>query len=88
MVQFKPFDMEYIPIEDQFMNWKEIVQAPYNKMTVDAYTRTRVILMNGIEDAAVLMSHAIERMTVDPEIKRQMALMRREILCSSKLLTG
>lgn len=77
MVQFKPFDMEGIPIEEQFMNWKEIVKEPYNKQTVDAYTRTRVILMNGIENASVLMSHAMERMIADPEIKRQMALIRR-----------
>lgn len=77
MAQFKPFDTEGIPIEEQFMNWREIVQAPYDKVTADAYTRTRFILMNGIEDASVLMSHALERMTLDPEIKRQMALIRR-----------
>ncbi|MGB9927662.1 MAG: hypothetical protein ACPK85_04585 [Methanosarcina sp.] len=77
MVKFRPFDMEYIPVEDQFLNWKEIVQAPYDKNTVDAYTRTRIILMNGIENASVIMSHNMERMIADPEIKRQMALMRR-----------
>ncbi len=77
MAQFRPFEMDGIPIEEQFMNWKEIVKAPYDRKSVDAYTRTRVILMNGIEDASVLMSHAMERMTVDPEIKRQMALIRR-----------
>lgn len=77
MVQFRPFEMGSIPIEEQVMNWKEIVRAPYNKNDVDAYTRTRIILMNGIENASVLMSHAMERMTVDPEIKRQMALIRR-----------
>lgn len=77
MAQFKPFNMDSIPIEEQFMNWKEIVKAPYDRNSVDAYTRTRVILMNGIENASVIMSHAMERMTVDPEIKRQMALIRR-----------
>lgn len=77
MAQFRPFEMDSVPIEEQFMNWKEIVKAPYERKSVDAYTRTRVILMNGIENASVLMSHAMERMTVDPEIKRQMALIRR-----------
>ncbi|MGB9939552.1 hypothetical protein [Methanosarcina sp.] len=77
MAQFRPFEMDSIPIEEQFMNWKEIVKPPYDKKSVDAYTRTRVILMNGIENASILMSHAMERMTVDPEIKRQMAMMRR-----------
>jgi hypothetical protein len=62
VVQFRPFEMGSIPIEEQVMNWKEIVRAPYNKNDVDAYTRTRIILMNGIENASVLMSHAMERM--------------------------
>ncbi len=31
MAQFRPFDMDSIPIEDQFMNWKELVKAPYDK---------------------------------------------------------
>jgi hypothetical protein len=60
MEQFRPFKMDSIPIEKQFINWKEIVKPPYNKKSVDAYTRTRVILMNGIENASVLMSHAME----------------------------
>jgi rubrerythrin len=77
MAQFKPFEMEGIPIDEQLMNWKDMVKAPYDKKAVDAYTRTRVILMNGIENNAVLMSHAIERMHPDPEVKRAMALIRR-----------
>jgi rubrerythrin len=77
MAQFRPFEMDSIPIEEQFMNWKEIVQPPYDKKSVDAYTRTRVILMNGIESASILMSHAMERMIEEPEIKRKMAAIRR-----------
>jgi len=77
MAQFKPFELEGIPIEEQPMSWKDMLPAPYDKKAVDAYTRTRVILMNGIENNAVLMSHAIERMHPDPEVKRAMALMRR-----------
>jgi hypothetical protein len=49
MAQFRPFEIDSIPIEEQFMNWKEIVKPPYDKKSVDAYTRTRIILMNGIE---------------------------------------
>ncbi|WP_243668536.1 hypothetical protein [Methanoculleus chikugoensis] len=68
-----------MPIEEQPMNWKDMVPAPpYDKKAVDAYTRTRIILMNGIENNAVLMSHAIERMHPDPGgVKKSMALMRR-----------
>jgi rubrerythrin len=77
MAQFRPFEMEGMPIEEQPMNWKDMVPMPYDKKAVDAYTRTRIILMNGIENNAVLTSHAIERMHPDPEVKKSMALMRR-----------
>ncbi|NLA38425.1 MAG: hypothetical protein GX882_03375 [Methanomicrobiales archaeon] len=77
MAQFKPFEMEEIPLEEQPVNWKDMVPDPYDKKAVDPYTRTRVILMNGIENNADLMSHAIARMHPDPEVKRAMALMRR-----------
>jgi rubrerythrin len=74
---FKPFEERRIPIEDQFMNWNTMIKAPYDKDRVDAYTRTRVILMNGIENNSVLTSHAMARMTENEEIKRAMALIRR-----------
>lgn len=77
MAQFKPFEMEEISLEEQPITWKDMVPAPYDKKAVDAYTRTRVILMNGIENNADLMSHAIARMHPDPEVKRSMAQIRR-----------
>ncbi|MEL7671904.1 hypothetical protein [Methanobacterium sp.] len=77
MAQFKPFEMDGIPMESEYMNWEEIIQEPYDKMDVDPYTRTRVILMNGIETNSVLTSHAVERMVDNPEIKKQMAEIRR-----------
>jgi len=69
--------MDIIPIEDQIMNWNQMIPEPYDKNTVDPYARTRVILMNGIENNATLTSHAIHRIIKDPEVKRQMALLRR-----------
>ncbi|HZD43616.1 MAG TPA: hypothetical protein VE134_06105, partial [Methanomicrobiales archaeon] len=77
MAQFKPFGMEGMPMQDQYMSWNDMIQAPYNKSSVDAYTRTRVILMNGIENNSVLTSHAIERMCDVPEIKQKLAEIRR-----------
>jgi rubrerythrin len=38
------------------------VQAPYSKLDDDAFTRVRVILMNGIEAEAVRFGHACARM--------------------------
>ena len=77
MVQFTPFTIDGIPMKDQVMSWNEVVQPPYNKETVDAYTRARVLLMSGIESASVLVSHHLERMIGNEEIVRQLALLRR-----------
>ena len=74
---FKPFEERGRPIEEQFMNWNSLIKAPYDKDKVDAYTRTRVILMNGIENNSVLTSHVMARMTENDEIKRKMAAIRR-----------
>ncbi|MGH7365302.1 MAG: hypothetical protein ACREK9_02740 [Candidatus Rokuibacteriota bacterium] len=51
-----------IAIEKQVFTWKDLVQAPYCKLTDDAFTRVRVILMNGIESEALRFSHACARM--------------------------
>jgi len=81
MAQFRPFEHPGTPIEEQYMSWNEMIKNPYNKNTVDAYTRTRVILMNGIENNAVITSHAMDRMlgrTLDnTEIKAGLAAIRR-----------
>ncbi|MHB0939549.1 MAG: hypothetical protein ACYC6A_24400 [Armatimonadota bacterium] len=77
MAAFNPFDMSSIPLDDQFMSWDDMIQPPFDKNRVDAYTRTRVILMNGIENNAVLTSHAIARMTENEEVKRELAAIRR-----------
>lgn len=74
---FKPFEERSTPIEEQFTNWNSLVKTPYDKDKVDAYTRTRVILMNGIENNSIFASHAMSRMTENSEIKRIMSLIRR-----------
>jgi rubrerythrin len=51
-----------VPLEQQRFTWYDLVQAPYNKLRDDAFTRVRVILMNGIESEALRFSHACARM--------------------------
>ena len=41
------------PLDRQRFTWKELVQPPYSKLDDDAFTRVRVILMNGIESEAL-----------------------------------
>src|SRR5687768_4961043 len=63
------------PLEQQTFTWKELVQAPYSKLDDDAFTRVRVILMNGIESEALRFSHACGRM--NRELQRELATLRR-----------
>ncbi len=51
-VTLDPWQERGIPLEEQYRSWKQRIKAPYDKHEVDAYTRTRVILMNGIEVGA------------------------------------
>ena len=45
-----------LSLEKQLRNWHLIVREPYNKNEVDCYTRTRQILMNGIEIIAPIIA--------------------------------
>lgn len=48
-------------LDQQRFTWRELVQAPISKLDDDAFTRVRVILMNGIEVEALRFSHAVAR---------------------------
>ena len=48
-VTLDPWHEPGIPSEQQYRSWKQRIKAPYDKHEVDAYTRTRVNLMNGIK---------------------------------------
>jgi rubrerythrin len=76
-MSFNPLKEKGIPLEKQFRTWKQITQLPYRKQDVDAYTRCRVILMNGIEMEAFAFSHAFARNLADMDLKGQLAFVRR-----------
>ena len=48
-----PFQEKAKDIEKTYKSWKSINVRPYDKETVDPYTRVRVILMNGTEFEAI-----------------------------------
>jgi hypothetical protein len=50
------------PIARQSFEWRDYAVTPLSKLDDDAFTRVRVILMNGIEVEAVRFSHAFARM--------------------------
>lgn len=64
------------PVDQQKFTWKDLVQKPISKMNVDAFTRVRIILMNGVESESVRFSHACARMNKD--LQASLAKVRRK----------
>jgi hypothetical protein len=85
---FDPLAQTGIPVEDQFTTLEEMNPLPYDKGTVDPYTRTRVILMNGIEVESIIFSHQFARHTDCPEIREKLALSRRVEQVQQKIVNG
>lgn len=50
------------PLDRQRFTWRELSPPPYSKLDDDAFTRVRVILMNGIESEQNRFLHALARM--------------------------
>ena len=76
-MSFNPLKEKGIPVEKQVRNWHQIVGKPYNKTDVDCYTRTRQILMNGIEIEAWGFKHQLNRFVPDTKDKQLIALISR-----------
>jgi rubrerythrin len=74
---FNPLKEKGIPIEKQIKNWDELSVEPYDKNEVHPYTRTRIILMNGIEVEAAIFGHQFARHTDDYALKQKLAMTRR-----------
>ena len=57
-----------VNLAKQTFTWKDLVQKPISKLNDDAFTRIRVILMNGIELEANRFSHACARVNKDLQL--------------------
>jgi rubrerythrin len=74
---FNPLQEKGIPFERQVKKWDELNIGPYDKNEVHPYTRTRVILMNGIEVEAAMFGHQFARHADDYALKQKLAQIRR-----------
>ena len=70
------------------MNWQAMSPKPYDKHTVDPYTRTRVILMNGTEFENVWFTHQFSRNCANGDVRRALALIRRSEQQQQKLIAA
>jgi hypothetical protein len=64
-----------VPLDRQRLTWRDLAGPTYSKLDADAFTRVRVILMNGIESESLRFSHACARMNRD--LQRPLAMVRR-----------
>ena len=64
------------PLDRQKFTWKELTRTQYSKLDADAFSRVRVILMNGIELEAMGFQHACARMNAD--LQQHLARVRRK----------
>ncbi|HXQ71939.1 MAG TPA: hypothetical protein VN844_15700, partial [Pyrinomonadaceae bacterium] len=65
-----------IPLDKQKFTWRELVQTPTSKLDDDAFTRVRIILMNGLESDALRTKHAMARM-MNSDMRLPLAQVRR-----------
>ncbi|HEX7061711.1 MAG TPA: hypothetical protein VF200_07050 [Woeseiaceae bacterium] len=71
----KLFDNRGIALEEQIFTWRDLVQKPISKLDDDAFTRVRIILMNGIEQQANRFQHLCAQM--NRELREPLARIRR-----------
>ncbi len=72
-----PFLEKPVPVFEGIMDWSTVYPKPYDKRTVDPYTKVRIILMNGIEVESVMFKHQLHRHCTDNDVRREVALSRR-----------
>ena len=83
-----PFEQSARPLEQCLLDWRDMWPLPYDKHSVDPYTRARVILMNSVEFDNVAFSHQMARACADRDVRRALALMRRSEQQQQKLLAA
>lgn len=72
-----PFEQKPAKVDDGIMDWATVYPKPYDKQTVDPYTKVRIILMNGIEVEAAIFKHQFHRNCQNSDLRRELALSRR-----------
>src|SRR5688572_2216641 len=69
-----------VPLDAQKFTWRDMVREPISKLDDDAFTRVRIILMNGIEEEAKRFQHSFARMCPNSELRLELARVRRKEL--------
>ncbi|HYD80154.1 MAG TPA: hypothetical protein VEC06_10130 [Paucimonas sp.] len=62
---FDLFSTRGCPLDKQRFTWRDMAGKPISKLDDDAFTRVRIILLNGIESEALRFQHVAARMNRD-----------------------
>ncbi len=76
-MSFNPFNEKPLPMDKWFMDWDTMYPCSYDKETTNAYTKCRIVLMNGTEFEAQWFSRNFSRHCNDNELRRELACVRR-----------
>ncbi len=76
-MSFNPFNEKPIPMDKWFIDWDTMYPCSYDKETTNAYTKCRIVLMNGTEFEAQWFSRNFSRHCNDNELRRELACVRR-----------
>lgn len=69
------YENKGMPLSRQRFTWRELASKPISKLDDDAFTRVRIILMNGLEHEAMRFQHAAARF--NGLFRRELAEIRR-----------
>ena len=72
---FSLFDSKGVHVDNQHFTWRDLVQKPISKLDDDAFTRVRIILINGLENEALRFGHMAAR--VNLALRLPLAKVRR-----------
>ncbi len=81
-----PFNDKGVDLDEAFMNWKQIYPNSYDKNSVNPYTKTRIILMNGAETEQIFFLHQFNRNCNNNDVRRKLATIRRTSQQMQKLI--
>ena len=87
-MRFNPFEEKPKSLESCLMDFKTMAGKSYNKLEASPYTRVRCILMNGTEYESVWFGHNFHRHVDDNDLKRTLALVRRNEQQQQKLISS
>ncbi len=74
---FNPLEEKGLPLDRQVLSWEKANPEPFDPYDVHPYTRTRVILMNGIEVEGAIFKHQFARHCSNMDVRRKVAASRR-----------